>query len=168
MGTHKIRPGAEPTTNDTAIAMLRLVLLASLAAAVSAMPQMIYNGQYVYPTVQYAVQPTVQYVQPATVQAAEPKVEYKPTTYVAQPAAEPLFFNNMGFGRYGNGWLGSNNMGGKGMYDEREYKNKYPSYGDYYRTHRYPINDGWMLWDEDLRDLDSKSNKIGSGKDGGR
>ena len=77
------------------------------------MPQMIYNGQYVYPTVQYAVQPTVQYVQPATVQAAEPKVEYKPTTYVAQPAAEPLFFNNMGFGRYGNGWLGSNNMGGK-------------------------------------------------------
>ena len=45
---------------------------------------------------------------------------------------------------------------------------KYPTYGDYYRTHRYPINDGWMLWDEDLRDLDSKSNKIGSGKDGGR
>merc|ERR1712039_190123 len=129
--THKIRPGAEPTTNDTAIAMLRLVLLASLAAAVSAMPQMIYNGQYVYPTVQYAVQPTVQYVQPATVQAAEPKVEYKPTTYVAQPAAEPLFFNNMGFGRY-------------------------------------PLNDGWMLWDEDLRDKDTpKAGKIGSYKDGG-
>ena len=51
-----------------------------------------------------------------------------------------------------------------GNYGER----KYPTYGDYYRTHRYPINDGWMLWDEDLRDLDSKSNKIGSGKDGGR
>ena len=51
-----------------------------------------------------------------------------------------------------------------GNYGER----RYPSYGDYYRTHRYPINDGWMLWDEDLRDLDSKSNKIGSGKDGGR
>merc|ERR1712079_923644 len=126
MGTHKIRPGAEPTTNDTAIAMLRLVLLASLAAAVSAMPQMIYNGQYVYPTVQYAV----------------------------QPAAEPRFFNNMGFGRYGNGWLGSNNMGGKaeyGNYGDRYY----PTYGDYYRTHRYPLNDGWMLWDEDLRDKDT-------------
>jgi len=51
-----------------------------------------------------------------------------------------------------------------GNYGER----RYPSYGDYYRTHRYPINDGWMLWDEDLRDLDSKSNKIGLGKDGGR
>merc|ERR1719270_3318210 len=25
-----------------------------------------------------------------------------------------------------------------------------------------------MLWDEDLRDKDSKSDKIGSGKDGGR
>merc|ERR1712039_330335 len=153
MGTHKIRPGAEPTTNDTAIAMLRLVLLASLAAAVSAMPQMIYNGQYVYPTVQYAVQPTVQYVQPATVQAAEPKVEYKPTTYVAQPAAEPLGFNNMGgkaeYGNYGDRY--------------------YPTYGDYYRTHRYPLNDGWMLWDEDLRDKDTpKAGKIGSYKDGGR
>jgi len=54
------------------------------------------------------------------------------------------------------------------MYDEGMYKNRYPSYGDYYRTHRYPINDGWMLWDEDLRDKDSKSDKIGSGKDGGR
>ena len=51
------------------------------------------------------------------------------------------------------------------MYGHRR---KYPTYGDYYRTHRYPINDGWMLWDEDLRDLDSKSNKIGLGKDGGR
>ena len=47
-------------------------------------------------------------------------------------------------------------------------RRKYPTYGDYYRTHRYPLNDGWMLWDEDLRDLDSKSNKIGFGKDGGR
>ena len=33
---------------------------------------------------------------------------------------------------------------------------KYPTYGDYYR----------MLWDEDLRDMDSKSNKIGSGTGG--
>jgi len=46
----------------------------------------------------------------------------------------------------------------------------YPTYGDYYRTHRYPINDGWMLWDEDLRDKDTaKADKFGSGKkDGGR
>jgi len=144
--------------------MLRLMLTASLAAVVSAMPaadpqQMIYY----YPTTSY-VQP--QQPQVATV-AAEPKtVSYTPTTYVAAPAAEPFFFNMGNMGRY-NGWLGSNNMGGKadyGNYGER----KYPTYGDYYRTHRYPINDGWMLWDEDLRDLDSKSNKIGSGKDGGR
>jgi len=53
-----------------------------------------------------------------------------------------------------------------GNYGER----KYPTYGDYYRTHRYPINDGWMLWDEDLRDKDTaKADKFGSGKkDGGR
>ena len=45
----------------------------------------------------------------------------------------------------------------------------YPTYGDYYRTHRYPLNDGWMLWDEDLRDKDTaKAGKIGSHKDGGR
>jgi len=150
--------------------MLRLMLTASLAAAISAMPaadpqQMIYY----YPTTSY-VQPQVQYVQQpqvATV-AAEPKtVSYTPTTYVAAPAAEPLFFNRMMGGMGSYGWLGSNNMGGKadyGNYGER----KYPTYGDYYRTHRYPINDGWMLWDEDLRDLDSKSNKIGLGKDGGR
>ena len=56
----------------------------------------------------------------------------------------------------------------KADYDEHGYRRRYPTYGDYYRTHRYPINDGWMLWDEDLRDLDSKSDKIGSGKDGGR
>merc|ERR1711936_357728 len=156
------------TDTDDHIAMLRLALIASLAAAVSAMPAadpqmvMYYPGMtagYVQPQVTaYVQQPQV------TVQAAEPK--FKPTTYVAQPAAEPFFFNNMG--RYGGmGWLGSNNMGGKadyGNYGER----RYPSYGDYYRTHRYPINDGWMLWDEDLRDLDSKSNKIGLGKDGGR
>merc|ERR1712154_450860 len=156
--------------NDTATTMLRLMLTASLAAAISAMPaadpqQMIYYS----PTTSY-VQPQVQYVQQPQVStvAAEPKtVSYTPTTYVAAPAAEPLFFNRMMGGMGSYGWLGSNNMGGKadyGNYGER----KYPTYGDYYRTHRYPINDGWMLWDEDLRDLDSKSNKIGSGKDGGR
>ena len=56
----------------------------------------------------------------------------------------------------------------KAEYGNYAGRRPYPSYGDYYRTHRYPINDGWMLWDEDLRDLDSKSDKIGSGKDGGR
>merc|ERR1712045_182827 len=111
------------------------------------------------------------YVQPQAVY--QPQVAYvQQPQPVAQPVAEPLFFGNMmGGGMYGGyrgmGWLGSNNMGGKadyGNYGER----RYPSYGDYYRTHRYPINDGWMLWDEDLRDKDSKSDKIGSGKDGGR
>ena len=120
-----------------------------------------------------------------------PSVAFKPTVYSASPAAnpEPLFFGN-----FGRNYL-NNNIGGKvGLqHDTRiinvscsvhfftiphfllkaEYGNyagrrPYPSYGDYYRTHRYPINDGWMLWDEDLRDLDSKSDKIGSGKDGGR
>merc|ERR1712039_630320 len=58
--------------------------------------------------------------------------------------------------------------GGKADYGHETGRRPYPVYGDYYRTHRYPLNDGWMLWDEDLRDLDSKSNKIGSYKDGGR
>merc|ERR1712241_1147137 len=158
---------------DTANAMLRLALIASLAAAVSAMPAADPQMVYYYPgmTAGYVQQPQVTaYVQQpqVTVQAAEPKtVSYKPTTYVAQPAAEPFFFNNMG--RYGGmGWLGSNNMGGKadyGNYGDRYY----PTYGDYYRTHRYPLNDGWMLWDEDLRDKDTaKAGKIGFGKDGGR
>merc|ERR1711944_327601 len=159
----------EPTATDTA-AMLGLALIASLAAAASAMPTA--DPQYMY----YV--PANSYVQPQPQAVAQPKTEtvMKPTMYaaqpVAQPAAEPLFFGNMmGGGMYGGyrgmGWLGSNNMGGKadyGNYGER----RYPSYGDYYRTHRYPINDGWMLWDEDLRDKDSKSDKIGSGKDGGR
>ena len=56
----------------------------------------------------------------------------------------------------------------KADYGHETGRRPYPTYGDYYRTHRYPLNDGWMLWDEDLRDLDSKSNKIGLGKDGGR
>merc|ERR1712027_194280 len=152
----------EPTATDTAT-MLGLALIASLAAAASAMPtadpQYMYYvpaNSYVQPQAVY--QPQVAYVQqPQAV--AQPKTEtvMKPTMYaaqpVAQPVAEPLFFGNMmGGGMYGGyrgmGWLGSNNMGGKA------------EYGDYYRTHRYPINDGWMLWDEDLRDMDSKSNKI--------
>jgi len=172
MGSLGKQTDQERHHTDTAnIAMLRLALIASLAAAVSAMPAADPQMVMYYPgmTAGYVQQPQVTaYVQQpqVTVQAAEPK--FKPTTYVAQPAAEPFFFNNMG--RYGGmGWLGSNNMGGKadyGNYGER----RYPSYGDYYRTHRYPINDGWMLWDEDLRDKDTaKADKFGSGKkDGGR
>jgi len=108
----------------------------------------------------YPVMPTTQYVQTmpqvSYVQAAPQQVSYTPTTY----AADPMFFN---FGRYFN-----NNIGGKADYGNYGERRKYPTYGDYYRTHRYPLNDGWMKWDEDLRDLDSKSNKIGSYKDGGR
>ena len=56
----------------------------------------------------------MQQPQVATVAAAEPKtVSYTPTTYVAAPAAEPLFFNRMMGGMGSYGWLGSNNMGGK-------------------------------------------------------
>merc|ERR1712018_869513 len=149
----------EPTATDTAT-MLGLALIASLAAAASAIPtadpQYMYYvpaNSYVQPQAVY--QPQVAYVQQPQV-VAQPKTEtsVKPTMYAAQPVAQPvaepfLFGNIMGGGMYGGyrgmGWLGSNNMGGKGMYN-----NRYPSYGDYYRTHRYPINDGWMLWDEDL------------------
>merc|ERR1712038_1939326 len=155
----------QPTATDTAT-MLGLALIASLAAAASAMPtadpQFMYYvpaNSYVQPQAVY--QPQVAYVQqPQAVTQPKTETVMKPTMYAAQPVAEPFLYRGMG-------WLGSNNMGGKadyGNYGER----RYPSYGDYYRTHRYPINDGWMLWDEDLRDLDSKSNKIGSGKDGGR
>merc|ERR1711879_500022 len=163
----------EPTATDTAT-WVGLALMGSLAAAASAMPtadpQFYYVPATSYVQPQAVYQPQVAYVQqPQAV--AQPKTEtvVKPTMYAAQPVAEPFFFNGFGMngGYRGMGWLGSNNMGGKadyGNYGER----RYPSYGDYYRTHRYPINDGWMLWDEDLRDLDSKSNKIGSGKDGGR
>merc|ERR1712214_271550 len=106
----------------------------------------------------YPVMPAQQYVQTPVVQTpvVQQQVAYTPTTY----AADPMFFN---FGRYFN-----NNIGGKADYGHDAGRRPYPSYGDYYRTHRYPLNDGWMLWDEDLRDLDSKSNKIGLGKDGGR
>merc|ERR1712018_418813 len=168
----------EPTATDTAT-MLGLALIASLAAAVSAMPtadpQFMYYvpaNSYVQPQAVY--QPQVAYVQqPQAV--AQPKTEavVKPTMYaaqpVAQPVAEPFFFGGMNgmYGGYrGMGWLGSNNMGGKADYGMNYGERRYPSYGDYYRTHRYPINDGWMLWDEDLRDMDSKSNKIGSGTGG--
>merc|ERR1712203_784331 len=173
----------EPTATDTAT-MLGLALIASLAAAASAMPtadpQFMYYvpaNSYVQPQAVY--QPQVAYVQqPQTV--AQPKTEtvMKPTMYaaqpvaqpVAQPAPEPFLFGNMmgglGGGYRGMGWLGSNNMGGKAEYGNYGMDRRYPSYGDYHRTHRYPINDGWMLWDEDLRDMDSKSNKIGSGTGG--
>merc|ERR1712241_599259 len=69
---------------DTANAMLRLALIASLAAAVSAMPAADPQMVYYYPgmTAGYVQQPQVTaYVQQpqVTVQAAEPKtVSYKP------------------------------------------------------------------------------------------
>merc|ERR1711879_752198 len=139
----------EPTATDTAT-WVGLALIASLAAAASAMPtadpQFYYVPATSYVQPQAVYQPQVAYVQqPQAV--AQPKTEtvVKPTMYAAQPVAEPFFFNGFGMN-----------------YGER----RYPSYGDYCRTHRYPINDGWMLWDEDLRDMDSKSNKIGSGTGG--
>merc|ERR1712117_240903 len=112
----------------------------------------------------YPVVPTTSYVQPTvqTVQPVQPQVSYVQAAPQVRTVytADPMFFN---FGRYFN-----NNLGGKADYGHDAGRRKYPTYGDYYRTHRYPLNDGWMLWDEDLRDLDSKSNKIGLGKDGGR
>merc|ERR1712122_3696 len=116
----------------------------------------------------YPVVPATSYVQPTvqTVQTVQPQVSYVQAAPQVTPqvrtvyTADPMFFN---FGRYFN-----NNLGGKADYGHDAGRRKSPTYGDYYRTHRYPLNDGWMLWDEDLRDLDSKSNKIGLGKDGGR
>merc|ERR1711944_186854 len=148
MGVTRQTDRQEPTATDTA-AMLGLALIASLAAAVSAMPtadpQFMYYvpaNSYVQPQAVY--QPQVAYVQQPQ-DVAQPKTEtvMKPTMYaaqpVAQPGAEPFFFGGgmygMNGGYRGMGWLGSNNMGGKGMYDEGMYKNRYPSYGDYYRTH---------------------------------
>merc|ERR1712027_244782 len=114
------------------------------------------KGYYpVVPATSY-VQPTVQTVQPVQTVPQVSYVQAAPHTRTVY-TADPMFFN---FGRYFN-----NNLGGKADYGHDAGRRKYPTYGDYYRTHRYPLNDGWMLWDEDLRDLDSKSNKIGLGKD---
>merc|ERR1712011_79817 len=139
---------------------MRLLVAAVLVAATSAAPTpdadpQFIATQFVDPMTgakgYYPVVPATSYVQ-ATPQVT-PQVR---TVYTA----DPMFFN---FGRYFN-----NNLGGKADYGHETGRRPYPTYGDYYRTHRYPLNDGWMLWDEDLRDLDSKSNKIGLGKDGGR
>jgi len=131
-----------------------------------------YVSQFVDPMTgakgYYPVVPATSYVQPTvqTVQTVQPQVSYVQAAPQVTPqvrtvyTADPMFFN---FGRYFN-----NNLGGKADYGHETGRRPYPTYGDYYRTHRYPLNDGWMLWDEDLRDLDSKSNKIGLGKDGGR
>merc|ERR1711941_122245 len=154
---------------------MRLLVAAVLVAATSAAPTpdadpQFIATQFVDPMTgakgYYPVVPTTSYVQP-TVQTVQPVQTVPQVSYVqAAPhtrtvyTADPMFFN---FGRYFN-----NNIGGKADYGHDAGRRKYPTYGDYYRTHRYPLNDGWMLWDEDLRDLDSKSNKIGLGKDGGR
>merc|ERR1712027_302508 len=161
MGVTRQTDRQEPTATDTA-AMLGLALIASLAAAASAMPTADPQYMYYVPATSYVqpqavYQPQVAYVQqPQAV--AQPKTEtvMKPTMYAAQPVAQPFLFSGgmygMNGGYRGMGWLGSNNMGGKAEYGDYGMGRKYPTYGDYYRTHRYPINDGWMLWDEDLRD----------------
>merc|ERR1711941_120146 len=151
---------------------MRLLVAAVLVAATSAAPTpdadpQFIATQFVDPMTgakgYYHVVTATSYVQPVqTVQTVQPQVSYvqaAPHTRTVY-TADPMFFN---FGRYFN-----NNLGGKADYGHDAGRRKYPTYGDYYRTHRYPLNDGWMLWDEDLRDLDSKSNKIGLGKDGGR
>merc|ERR1711935_1204831 len=112
MGLHSV------ARNRPGIIMLRLLLSASLAVAISAMPaadpQFYYHTttgyvqpqyvqpQYVQPQVQYVQQqPQMSYVQQpqVAVAAAEPKtVSYQPTTYVAN--AEPFFFGNMGGGGF--------------------------------------------------------------------
>merc|ERR1712224_851028 len=130
------------------------------------MPQMVYIQQSpgVYSKVVQAVDSyDHQVVQPQAVTVEEPKEVYTPTTYMASP--QPVFFEKLLFGGYKD-YKYKSNYGGYGHSGRRNY----PTYGDYYRTHRYPINDGWMLWDEDLRDKDTaKADKFGSGKkDGGR
>merc|ERR1712178_27606 len=156
---------------------MRLLVAAVLVAATSAAPTpdadpQFIATQFVDPMTgakgYYPVVPATSYVQPTvqTVQTVQPQVSYVQAAPQVTPqvrtvyTADPMFFN---FGRYFN-----NNLGGKADYGHETGRRPYPTYGDYYRTHRYPLNDGWMLWDEDLRDLDSKSNKIGLGKDGGR
>merc|ERR1712224_188772 len=139
--------GAHSAAGNKIAKMFRLMLAASLAVAISAMPHMVYIQQSpgVFSKVVQPVHETV--VQPQVVTVEQPFL----------------------FGSNGMGAIWNNNMGGKADYDGYGHR-YYPTYGDYYRTHRYPINDGWMLWDEDLRDKDTaKADKFGSGKkDGGR
>merc|ERR1712165_229476 len=146
---------------------MRLLVAAVLVAATSAAPTPDADPQFIATPYVYPYQPAVQTVPAVTSYTPSPVQTVPQVSYVqAAPhtrtvyTADPMFFN---FGRYFN-----NNLGGKADYGHDAGRRKYPTYGDYYRTHRYPLNDGWMLWDEDLRDLDSKSNKIGLGKDGGR
>merc|ERR1711934_45689 len=164
--------------------MLQLLASAGLVLAVSASPVLYLqeSGAEVHPRMRREAEAQFvvasPYVIPATY--ASPEVTFAapnvmkaptvPTMYSANPVAvadpaanpEPFLFSMFGGGGYGmnGGSFFDNNLGGKADYGNYGYR-RYPSYGDYYRTHRYPINDGWMLWDEDLRDLDSKSNKIG-------
>merc|ERR1712241_14908 len=141
--------------------MFRLLLAASLAVSISAMPQMVYIQQSPG-VISQVVQPVHKaVVQPQVVTVEEPKEVFKPTTYVAAP--QPFFF-----GMNGMGAIWNNNMGGKADYDGYGHR-YYPTYGDYYRTHRYPINDGWMLWDEDLRDKDTRQGRqVRLGQEGRR
>merc|ERR1712241_405379 len=149
MGYQRRVHGAHSAAGNKIDKMFRLLLAASLAVATSAMPQMVYIQQSPG-VISQVVQPVHKaVVQPQVVTVEEPKEVFKPTTYVASP--QPFFF-----GMNGMGAIWNNNMGGKADYD---------GYGHRY----YPTNDGWMLWDEDLRDKDTaKADKFGSGKkDGG-
>jgi len=131
----------------------------------------------IYGTHPYA-SPRVTYTAPNVASAPSvvntPNVAYKPTMYAANPVAnpvanpEPFLFGSGGMFGGGRNYL-NNNIGGKAEYGYGYGQRRYPTYGDYYRTHRYPLNDGWMNWDEDLRDKDTaKADKFGGKKDGGR
>merc|ERR1712027_289286 len=122
---------------------MRLLVAAVLVAATSAAPTPDADPQFIatqfvdpmtgakgyYPVVPATsyVQPTVQTVQPVQ---AVPQVSYvqaAPHTTTVY-TADPMFFN---FGRYFN-----NNLGGKADYGHETGRRPYPTYGDYYRTHR--------------------------------
>ncbi len=94
------------------------------------------------------------YATPKVATVHQPTTKVTPMTYAADPN---FFFPN----------IFNNNFGGKASYDQHRYGNR--GYEPYYPPSLYPLNDGWMLWDEDLRDRDSKyTDKFGSNKDGGR
>ncbi len=106
--------------------------------------------QYVYPTTSYT------YATPKVATVQQPTTKVTPVTYAADPN---FFFPN----------IFNNNFGGKASYDQHRYGHGGYGYDDFHYPGHFHINDGWMLWDEDLRDRDSKkTDKFGSNKDGGR
>jgi hypothetical protein len=113
-----------------------------------------------YPAATYASA----YPQPAMTYA-QPKIATTAGVVATPYAANPFFFNMGGGGIWGN------NFGGKASYGGSQQKQGYPTangHDDHYHGH-FHINDGWGLYDEDLRDRDTpKSDKFGSNKDGGK